>query len=607
MGKYVFMADYNGQGLEKLYKFDVTEEPYTKVAEWTMPAEKDEWGQEGSLHGDNSYVFFASHKTVPNVQLYARGRNTYATPQTATVYFYLWNGTSWTLALTADFNSTSWEYKYGSVSHILNSLDKIFNARLKIVRGDDAPYQYTAQIDHVYLKVTTYQGTFNLNVNSFVPEVSQWSHVGTEPWLHAAGDNNYIQITAANSTDKYYTFETDNSIDFTPKTTIWKFDYDLNLISETNITNPIAHCPIAILRHGTYLYIAGDGVGYVNPWLAKLNASNLSLINCVSISCDGKKSQTIGDFRIDGDILWLATYSSDYNYNKIMKINKDTFEVLAYYDYPVGSSYGRFCTLNQDFNYLYCTNNCGIFKISKSDLSDYLMVYIGDVMYESRWTPIINGKLYLCNADEFYEINCSDLTVASQLDTYYKFYNAWDFAFLDVYSDGEMILASEASEVTKANYNPLSWKGNLYQIITPTPNYCYTAWFTEDPTFVQGATISNSGGTISEMSLIDLSMRQRCSPALRPVPRSEGEVMDTGTYILKTMELTLVTRLSDNEKITLDNIYSANEMCTIRIGDCEYSGWFRNKRFTWEYRMFDGIERPWKATLTFDIEWVTCA
>lgn len=126
-------------------------------------------------------------------------------------------------------------------------------------------------------------------------------------------------------------------------------------------------------------------------------------------------------------------------------------------------------------------------------------------------------------------------------------------------------------------------------------------------------TIVNEGGELT-FEPIRWKERQICNPTIQDVPtRDEGQRINTDVWVLKTRELRIRVRLSDEEKTEWLNIFNSFTMCTITAdsdGDgaieWTYRAWFRSKKIVWDYREFgrcDEIDtRPWRADLIFDVE-----
>lgn len=121
-------------------------------------------------------------------------------------------------------------------------------------------------------------------------------------------------------------------------------------------------------------------------------------------------------------------------------------------------------------------------------------------------------------------------------------------------------------------------------------------------------TLSNSGGSL-EFDAIAWSEEQSCDIATRKVPmRIEGDIVDTGTYVLKARTLSLSLRLTDADKQTLQNIYNSKTQITIVATQdgtehyWVYTGWFNSKPETYE-ASHNGTElREWVSALQFKID-----
>jgi len=117
--------------------------------------------------------------------------------------------------------------------------------------------------------------------------------------------------------------------------------------------------------------------------------------------------------------------------------------------------------------------------------------------------------------------------------------------------------------------------------------------------------ISNAGGTLNINRVIGWKENQTCDVAVKDVPkREDGQVIDTDTWLLRVRKLDMKTRLSNNEKYTLLNIFSKSAKVTITAGDWSYTAWLKTKDIKWDYSKADetSYERPWLALLTFDVE-----
>jgi len=113
-----------------------------------------------------------------------------------------------------------------------------------------------------------------------------------------------------------------------------------------------------------------------------------------------------------------------------------------------------------------------------------------------------------------------------------------------------------------------------------------------------GGIIPSSGDSIGFERILDISIEQSCDVALRNVPlKSTGEIMDTGTYLLHTLTLEFTTRLSDDEKTTIETIFTSHDKVDVYLGEWMFTGWLRKPDIVYEYES----NRPWRARLIFDI------
>jgi hypothetical protein len=104
---------------------------------------------------------------------------------------------------------------------------------------------------------------------------------------------------------------------------------------------------------------------------------------------------------------------------------------------------------------------------------------------------------------------------------------------------------------------------------------------------------------------------QTCKPAVRDVPtRTAGAHVDTGTFKLKARVLTIIVRLSDAQKTSLQTLFDNNSGITILAemdwdGDNEwyyYDAWFTKKPVIYEYKSRGGSDlREWIAELEFKV------
>ena len=115
--------------------------------------------------------------------------------------------------------------------------------------------------------------------------------------------------------------------------------------------------------------------------------------------------------------------------------------------------------------------------------------------------------------------------------------------------------------------------------------------------------ITNAGGTINCESLT-WQESQLSEVAIRKVPtRSDGDIVDTDTYVLKPKRISTTIRLSDAEKATLQLIFDANASVTIAAvndaGTWTYTAWFEDKPLFYQYADQKDATREWKANLKF--------
>ena len=119
--------------------------------------------------------------------------------------------------------------------------------------------------------------------------------------------------------------------------------------------------------------------------------------------------------------------------------------------------------------------------------------------------------------------------------------------------------------------------------------------------------IENAGGTL-ECDAISWSEGQSCDPAMRQVPLSDdGEFVDTGTFVTDNRKLIFTIRLTDTQKTTLNNIFDANAIITIKAKteseQCyprwEYAGWLSRVLKEYSYSKEGSNEREWQVELEF--------
>ena len=115
--------------------------------------------------------------------------------------------------------------------------------------------------------------------------------------------------------------------------------------------------------------------------------------------------------------------------------------------------------------------------------------------------------------------------------------------------------------------------------------------------------ITNAGGTLN-CEILAWNENQTCEVAIRQVPtRSDGDIVDTNTYVLKPKRISTTIRLSDAEKATLQLIFDANVSVTITAvndgGTWTYTAWFEDKPLFYQYADQKDATREWKANLKF--------
>jgi hypothetical protein len=110
--------------------------------------------------------------------------------------------------------------------------------------------------------------------------------------------------------------------------------------------------------------------------------------------------------------------------------------------------------------------------------------------------------------------------------------------------------------------------------------------------------------------MLNLKVSQSVDVAVRPVPtREDGEVIDTGTYLLHPIVVSFDTRLTNAEKIIVQALLDDHVHIFLSLTDYEGNewifsdGWFEKKDINWEYVTDnDATERPWKCTINLIFE-----
>jgi hypothetical protein len=113
---------------------------------------------------------------------------------------------------------------------------------------------------------------------------------------------------------------------------------------------------------------------------------------------------------------------------------------------------------------------------------------------------------------------------------------------------------------------------------------------------------------VLEYNTISWSEGQSCDPAMREIPlSSDGELVDTGTFVIDNRILTFTVRLTDAQKDALNTIFNDNAIVTImqRIESgfdyprWIYTGWFSRILKEYRYSKEGSDEREWEVELEF--------
>lgn len=169
----------------------------------------------------------------------------------------------------------------------------------------------------------------------------------------------------------------------------------------------------------------------------------------------------------------------------------------------------------------------------------------------------------------------------------------------------EKTLATETSPITQNEFISAidNSKNGVCWIITVAS---YSLRFgAEEPSSI--IKISNAGGTLY-CDAIAWSESQTCDPAIRQRPLAEeGELIDTGTFVIDNRRLTITVRLTDAQKVTLNDMFNANATITIMAktesGEdyprWEYTCWTFRILKEYSYSKLDSDEREWEVELEF--------
>lgn len=122
-------------------------------------------------------------------------------------------------------------------------------------------------------------------------------------------------------------------------------------------------------------------------------------------------------------------------------------------------------------------------------------------------------------------------------------------------------------------------------------------------------------GNLTTDYVLSVSFDDKCTVAKRPVTRrASGEEIDTGTFVDEPIGVTVVLRLSDSDKSTLETEWDENTFQTITLANTEgeagtwtfTNAWVTSKNIVFENSVdTDGINRRWRTTLNFIAETAT--
>jgi hypothetical protein len=117
--------------------------------------------------------------------------------------------------------------------------------------------------------------------------------------------------------------------------------------------------------------------------------------------------------------------------------------------------------------------------------------------------------------------------------------------------------------------------------------------------------IANVTRNLNFERVLNLKISQTVDVATRPVPtREDGEVVDTGTYLIHPLQVTFDSRLTDAEKTVIQAMLDDHLTITLYLGNWTFSdGWFVSKGVVWEYVSDDELNiRPWKCSFNLIFE-----
>lgn len=126
--------------------------------------------------------------------------------------------------------------------------------------------------------------------------------------------------------------------------------------------------------------------------------------------------------------------------------------------------------------------------------------------------------------------------------------------------------------------------------------------------YVDDVSLIYNNGEMLNCDITDVRMSESTVASKRKViNRSDGEVLDYGTWVHNPTQLELTTRLSDAEKTSIEIIFNANSTVYVMLvsdyGVWSFSGWLKNKSVVYEYSIGYNSEdvRPWKFRFEFEI------
>jgi len=120
----------------------------------------------------------------------------------------IWDGSGWIDAGRILMNSKFPEWHSLDVSTILNTSEKVKNARMWLYL-DSKDWGMYLSVGQAYLRVTFPSFQTELYVNGFTPIINEWENVGVSPYLGRGDPDNNNVINAHNVGDdiSFFTFE----------------------------------------------------------------------------------------------------------------------------------------------------------------------------------------------------------------------------------------------------------------------------------------------------------------------------------------------------------------------------------------------------------------